>query len=212
MHCPFLRLAKRLACLFRRWNPALTIPPRNFWYIFKKNYSHSDLPFLLSRRTEIQEPSFHRASLASPGVTLKGCSSRIQFDNMYMKYSLFLPSLSASIFASYCRLRACLSVAACVWYWQRLSGRCVSLCVSLCVWHRGITQMSILLDSCLLPSDASHLRRRRRRPSKPSACLSLLIDLSLDGGVWECFRENMYFDRFSAPECVPCIRKGGAFD
>lgn len=41
--------------------------------------------------------------------------------------------------------------------------------------------------------DASHLRRRRRRPSEPSACLSPLIDLSLNGGVWECFGENMYF-------------------
>ncbi len=72
----------------------------------------------------------------------------------------------------------------------------------------GIAQTSILLDSCLPPSDASHLRRRHRRPSKPSACLSPLIDLSLDWSVWECFGENMYFDRCSARECVLYTGKG----
>ncbi|KAL7370627.1 hypothetical protein ABVT39_006236 [Epinephelus coioides] len=74
----------------------------------------------------------------------------------------------------------------------------------------GITQTSILLDSCSPPSDASHLRHRHRRPSKPSACLSPLIDLSLNGGVWECFGEDMCFDRCSARECVAYTKKGGA--
>lgn len=76
----------------------------------------------------------------------------------------------------------------------------------------GITQTSILPDSCSPPSDASHLRRRHRRPSKPSACLSLLIDMSLDGGAWERFGENMYLDRCSARRCVPYTKKkkGGA--
>ena len=57
---------------------------------------------------------------------------------------------------------------------------CVCVCVCACGRHVGITQTSILLDSCSLPSDASHLRQRHSRPSKPSACRSLLIDLSLD--------------------------------
>lgn len=113
-------------------------------------------------------------------------------------------TLFLSLCVDFCILRwavSCLFVEACVWY--LLSGRCVR------GWHGGITQTSIPLDSCSLPSDASHLRHRHRRPSKPSVCLSLLIDLSLDGGVWECFGENMYFDRSSAQECVPYIRRGG---
>lgn len=132
-----------------------------------------------------------------------------------MKYSLFLPSIVLSLsqryfFTSYCRLWAAS-------LWQRASdigkGSQRDVHARVCLWVcdiGGITPTSILLDSCLLPSDASHLRHRHRRPSKPSACLSLLIDLSLDGGVWECFRENMYLDRFSAHECVPYIRKGEA--
>lgn len=83
------------------------------------------------------------------------------------------------------------------------------VCVCVCVDDMGVmTQMSILHDSCSLPSDASHLRHRHWHPSKPSACLSLLIDLSLDGGVWEFFGENMYFDRFCAQKCVPYAIKG----
>ncbi len=89
----------------------------------------------------------------------------------------------------------------------------IYLFISMCVrgWHQGIIQTSILLDSCLPPSDASHLRHRHRRPSKPSACLSPLIDLSLDGGVWECFGENMCFDRCFARECVSYKKRAGPY-
>lgn len=57
----------------------------------------------------------------------------------------------------------------------------------------------ILLDSCLLASDASHLRHDAPASFKT---ICLLIDLSLVGGVGECFGEKMYFDRFSAHDCA----------
>lgn len=137
-------------------------------------------PFFLGSLGEQKfKHPFRGASLASPGVILKECSSRIQFDNMYMKYSHFSPSLSLSVgFASHSKLQA-----ASLWKHVSDIGRGSRGDVCVCAWHPGITQTSILLDSCSLPSDASHLRQRQQRPSKPSACLSLLIDLSLE---WRC--------------------------
>lgn len=103
-----------------------------------------------------------------------------------MKYSLFLcsfpstfslfflslhPSVSGMIFTSGCLISSKDRWKACV-----------------CGQRWGITR--IPLDSGVPPSDASHLRHGRRRPSKPSARLPL-IDLSLDGGVSWFFRDNL---------------------
>lgn len=100
-------------------------------------------------------------------------------------------------------------MAAWAWYWQKLwGGVCVCLCVG--IWHGGIAQTSILLDSCSLPSDASHLRHRHWHPSNPSACRSLLIDLSLDRGVWKCFGGEMHFDKCSVQDHVLNTKQGGA--
>lgn len=83
-----------------------------------------------------------------------------------MKYSHLLPSLTASIF--FLPIISCeLFVAACVWYWQALREMWVFVSDI-----GGITQTSIPLDSSLMPSDASHLRHRHWRPSKPSAHLA----------------------------------------
>lgn len=43
----------------------------------------------------------------------------------------------------------------------------------VCGWHEGIVQMSIPLDSCSLPSDASHLRRMQQaQTSFKTICLA----------------------------------------